>query len=165
METVLIGYLARCTPPKPRSIPLPPVDEVCCVAPDIIYLPDLLRLENWHHQKRHNRVNHFDSEQLAWTVLQDDIHIQLERDDSLGIHRGEQKSRAGLWRSSTSTRSRSSPFTLCRRNRKPLRCRNFMLRQSRLITSDSATTRWAGTITGLSGVRHWSATAKPSITG
>jgi hypothetical protein len=83
METVLIGYLARCTPPKPRSIPLPPVDEVCCVAPDIIYLPDSLRLENWYHQKRHNRVNHFDSEQLAWTVLQDDIHIQLERDDSL----------------------------------------------------------------------------------
>ncbi len=82
METARIGYIARCTPPKPRSLPLPNVDEVCCVAADIIYLPESLRLENWYHQRRHNALNHFDTEEIAWTVLRDDIHIQLERDSS-----------------------------------------------------------------------------------
>ena len=82
METLLIGYLARCTPPKLRCLPLPTVDEVCSVAADIIGLPDSLRIENWYHQKRHNALKHFDSEETAWTVLRDDLYIRLEQDGS-----------------------------------------------------------------------------------
>ncbi len=79
METAFIGYVARCTSPKPRWLPLPNVDEVCCVSADIICLPESLRLENWYHQRRHNALNHFDTEEIAWTVLRDDVHAQLER--------------------------------------------------------------------------------------
>ena len=82
METILIGYLARCTPPKLPCLPLPTVDEVCSVAADIIGLPDSLRIENWYHQGRHNALKHFDSEEIAWTVLRDDLHVRLERDGS-----------------------------------------------------------------------------------
>ena len=83
METALIGYIARCTPPTLQCLPLPTVTEVCSVAADIVYLPDSLQLKNWYHQQRHNALKHFDSEESAWTVLQDDFHIRLDRDDSL----------------------------------------------------------------------------------
>jgi hypothetical protein len=82
METVLIGYVARCTPRKLPCLSLPTVVEVCSVAPDFIGLPDSLRLENWYHQRRHNGVKHFDSEEIAWTVLRDDIQVRLERDSA-----------------------------------------------------------------------------------
>ena len=83
MEPVLIGYLARCTPPKPDRLQSPAVEEVCTVITHMIRTPDPLKPENWYHQHRHNAVRHFDSEGIAWTVLRDEIHIRLERDNSL----------------------------------------------------------------------------------
>jgi hypothetical protein len=82
METILIGYLARCIPPKLPCLPLPTVEEVCSVAADIIGLRDPLRIDNWYHQGRHNALNHFDNEEIAWTVLRDEIQIRLEQDGS-----------------------------------------------------------------------------------
>lgn len=83
MEPILIGYLARHTPPKPEKLQALGIKEICCVHPDAIWIPDALRLEFWQHQQRHNAVNHYNTEEIAWTVLRDAIQILLERDNSL----------------------------------------------------------------------------------
>lgn len=83
MESTLIGYLARHTPPKPEKLPAVGVKEICCVHPDAIRIPDALKREFWQHQNRHNALYHYDREEIAWTVLRDDIQIVLERDNSL----------------------------------------------------------------------------------
>jgi hypothetical protein len=79
MEPVLIGYQPRSTPPRPRWLQSPVVEEVCSV---VTHCCTQVKLENWSHQQRHNVLKHFDSQEIAWTVLRDDIHIELERDDS-----------------------------------------------------------------------------------
>lgn len=80
MEPVLIGYLARCTPGSQPWLRSPAVKEICCV---FTFVCDRLRLDNLYHQGRHNVVRHFDSEEIAWTALRDEIRIRLERDDSI----------------------------------------------------------------------------------
>ena len=76
-------WLSRSLHPSRATwLQTPAVEEVCTVVAHIPF-PDRLRPENWYHQHRHNALRHFDSEEIAWTVLRDEIHIRLERDDSL----------------------------------------------------------------------------------
>ena len=83
MDPVPIGYVARITHPRQHWLDAPAVEEVCTVVDHMVGGPDRLRTENWFHQNRHNAVRCFDSEEIAWTVLRDEIRVRLERDDSL----------------------------------------------------------------------------------
>ena len=78
MEPELVGYFPGLTPQPPAWFRVPGVVEICSANRARIQLP-----KNWYHQQRHNALLHFDSQECAWTVLQDDILIKLERDASL----------------------------------------------------------------------------------
>jgi len=78
MEPLLIGYFPGYPIKQPEWLEAPGVEEVCSANRAHIHLP-----ENWYHQQRHNALMHFDSEEIAWTVLQDDVLLTLVSDDTL----------------------------------------------------------------------------------
>lgn len=81
-EAVLVGYLPRRTYRKPPFLRSATVEEICCVIDHMIHVIELPNPVHWYHQNRHNALGYFDTEEIAWTALRDEIFIRLERDDS-----------------------------------------------------------------------------------
>ena len=77
VEPILTGYFPGYPLPRRHWLAAPTVVEFCCANRAHFRWP-----ENWMHQKRHNALLQFDSEEIAWTVLRDEIVVQLERDDT-----------------------------------------------------------------------------------
>jgi len=77
VEPILTGYFPGYPLPRRQWLAAPAVVEFCSVNRGHFPWP-----ENWMHQKRHNALLQFDSQEIAWTVLRDEIVIQFERDDT-----------------------------------------------------------------------------------